>query len=253
MRHLPARLLLGTEVGDGALENEPLRRRHRVGVHRVLVAAEAVGESVVFALADPIELLGMVRIGTILAGKEAALVVPVEAEGIAQPAREDLGLGFVVLRVEAEDAGGERRLAVLVELVVLARFSVIGPRADAEMDQPVGARRRSPRDDRRPDNSKACPARARGGRRRGRAPAVPCRTARWSRCRSTPPRRCAARGPARSSPSLGGTLIPRARASSSPSPDRSARGLRGGKGRRGGRSSDGRRCASGGDRRAPSS
>src|SRR5207244_3993590 len=53
--------------------------------------------------------------------------------------------------------------------------------------------------------------------------------------------------------SLGGTLIPRARASSRPSPDRSARGLRGGKGRRGGRSSDGRRCASGGDRRAPSS
>src|SRR5262249_58483422 len=84
----------------------PTDSRGLCGPTRMILRCD-IGEAVMLALLDVVDLLGVVGHGAVLGVDQPALVVPVEAERVAVAARVDLRLLLSFGRVEAEDGRGE--------------------------------------------------------------------------------------------------------------------------------------------------
>ena len=131
---------------DRTPENPVCRRVSPAGLYcRVeggaVLVAEAPGETVVLAFADPVDLVGHIDVRTVLGGEQLALGVERHVERIARPVGVEVRLerGLVVRQHEVvrarghlEDGRGERDLpAACFDL------AVVRSRAAAEKDRHV--------------------------------------------------------------------------------------------------------------------
>ena len=135
----------GAEVADGRCDDEPSRNvgSVRVGFFGGGGVGVLVGEPVVFAPFDEVQLLGVVGVGAVADAEEFLPVVPGEAPGVADAAGEYFDLGHVARWVDTPDGGGVVGLTTFpVDGVVFKNaaihFTAVGAGTAADVNHPVG-------------------------------------------------------------------------------------------------------------------
>src|SRR5260370_10151072 len=92
---------------DRRLKRQSVERRGTVGIIRLFVIAEDIGEAIMLPFLDVIELLRVIGHRSVLGVDQPALIVPVEAERIAIAPRENLRRLLTLGGIEAKDRGRE--------------------------------------------------------------------------------------------------------------------------------------------------